>query len=92
MNSENPSQKGYIHVRLESYESRSLRRLHDDLGIDNASAEMILQLRSQVIELQSHIRQLEAELNALRACQEIRLVGTREVYYEATFIELEYPD
>ena len=61
----------------------------DDLGVDEAAAETILHLRSQVIELQSHIRQLEAELTAQDASQHLRLARYREVYYEATWIELE---
>ena len=46
-------------------------------------------LRSQVIELQSRIRQLEAELTAQHASQKLRLTRYREVYYEATWIELD---
>jgi len=46
-------------------------------------------LRRQVIELQSHIHQMEAELTAQHASQQARLARYREVYYEATWIELE---
>ncbi len=63
--------------------------MQDDLGIDEAAAEAILHLRSQVIELQSHLRQLEAELAAQNASQHMRLVRYREVYFEATWIEME---
>ena len=52
-------------------------------------AEMILLLQRQVIELQSHIRQLEAELSTQLANQHMRLVRLREVYYEASWTELE---
>ena len=44
--------------------------LQNDLGVDEAAAETILHLRSQVIELQSRIRQLEAELTAQYASQQ----------------------
>jgi hypothetical protein len=44
------------------------------------------------IELQSHIRQLEAELTAQDASQQIRLARYREVYYEAAWIELEFQE
>ena len=92
MNPENPSPKRYWYGPYEGYESRSQRRLQDDLGIDDAAAEAILYMRSQVIELQSHIRQLEAELAAEYASQHTRLARYREVSYEATWIELEFQE
>ena len=89
---ENPSPKRYWYVPFEGYESRSQRRLQEDLGVDEAAAEAILRLRSQVIELQVHIRQLEAELAAQYAGQQLRLARYREAYYEATWIELEFQE
>ncbi len=89
MTSENTSRKRYWYDQYEGYELRSQRRLQKDLGIDEAAAETILHLRSQVIELQSHIRRLEAELTAQHASQQLRLARYHEVYYEATWIELE---
>jgi hypothetical protein len=86
---ENPSPKKYWYAPYEGYESRSQRRLKDDLGIDEAAAETVIHLRRQVLELQSHIRQLEAELTAQVNSQQFRLARYREVYYEATWIELE---
>ena len=85
----NPSPNRYRYAPSEGYESRSQRRLQDDLGIDQAAAETILHMHSQVIELQSHIRQLEAELAAQHAGQHMRLAHYREVSYEATWIEVE---
>jgi len=90
MSSDNPSPRRYWYGPYEGYESRGQRRLQDDLGVDEAAAEAILRLRRQVIELQSHIRRLEAELTAQYASQHMRLARYREVYYEATWIELEY--
>ena len=87
--SENTSLKRFRYGPYEGYETRSQRRLQSDLDVDEAGAEAILHLRSQVIELQSHIRQLEAELAAQNASQHMRLVRYREVYYEATWIEME---
>ena len=84
-----PSQKRYWYGPYEGYESRSQRRLQEDLGVDEAAAEAILSLRSQVIELQRRVRQLEAELNTQVASQHIRLARYQEAYYEATWIELE---
>ena len=86
---ENSSSKKYWYGTYEGYELRCQRRLKKDLGVDEAAAEAILHLRSQVIELQSHIRQLEAELTAQYDSQQLRLARYREVYYEATWIELE---
>jgi hypothetical protein len=86
---ENPPSKKYCYGTYEGYESRSQRRLQKDLGVDEAAADAILHLRRQVVELQSHIRQLEAELTAHYDSQQLRLARYREVYYEATWIELE---
>lgn len=85
--SPNTAQKQYWYGPYEGYESRSQRRLQEDLGVDEAAVETILRLRNQVIELQSYIRQLETELTAQRANQQMRLARYREVYYEATWIE-----
>ena len=89
MISDNVSPKRYWYGPYEGYETRSQRRLQNDLGIDVAAAEVVLRLRSQVIELQSHIRQLETELTAQYAGQHMRLARYRDVYYEANWIELE---
>jgi hypothetical protein len=89
---ENPSTKQYRYGRSEGYESRSQRRLQNDLGIDEAAADAILHLRSQVVELQATIRQLEAELTAQSASQHMRLARYREVYFEATWIEVEFEE
>ena len=92
MDPENASTKRYRFGQYEGYESRSQRRIQDDLGVDEAAADAILHLRRQVIELQTHIRQLEAELTAEYANQHTRLARYREVYYEATWIELEFQE
>ncbi len=92
MNPENASTKHYWFGQYEGYELRCQRRLQDDLGLDKAAAEAILSLRSQVIELQSRVRQLEAELAAEHASQRTRLAGSREVYFDGLWIELEFQD
>jgi len=81
--------KKYWYGSYEGYESRTRRRLQNDLGIDEAAAELILHLRSQVVELQSRLRQMETELVAHQTSQQLRLTRYREVYYEATWIELD---
>ena len=89
---ENTSPKRYWYSRHEGYDSRSQRRLQTDLGVDEAAAEVILRLRSQIIELQSQIRQLETELTAQDASRNLRLARYREIYYEATWVELEFQE
>ena len=89
---ENSNQKRYWYGPYEGYQSRSQRRLQEDLGVDEVAAEVILSLRSQVIELQSHIRRLEAELALQNASQQMRLASYREVYFEATWIELDFQE
>ena len=87
---ENPSPKRYWYGPYEGYEKRSQGRLQKDLGVDEAGAKAILRLRNQVIELQSHIRQLEVELAEQNANQHMRLAHYREVIFEATWIELKF--
>jgi len=84
------SPKRYVYGPYEGYELRCQRRLQADLGVGQAATETILHLRSQVLELQSQLRQLEAELTAQSASQQLRLARYQEVYYEATWIELEF--
>jgi hypothetical protein len=86
------STKVYWYGPYEGYESRSQRRLKNDLGLDEAAAETILHLRGQIFELQSHIRQLESELAAQYDDQHTRLARYRKVFYEATWIELEFQE
>ena len=86
---ENTSQKRFRYGPYEGYETRIQRRLQNDLDVDEAGAEAILHLRSQVIELQSLIRQLETELAEKNANQHMRLAHYREVFFEAIWIELE---
>ncbi|MBN2083937.1 MAG: hypothetical protein JW748_01845 [Anaerolineales bacterium] len=86
------SEKRYWYGQYEGYESRSQRRLREDLGVDEAATETILHLRSQIVGLQSRVRQLEAELTAQSASQELRLARYQEVYCEAVWIELEFQD
>ena len=86
---EHTSPKRYWYGPYEGYESRSQRRLKDDLGVDEVAVETILRLRSQVIELQARIRRLDAELTAQYASEHLRLARYREICYEATWIEVE---
>ena len=89
---ENPSPNRYRYGPSEGFESRSQRRLQEDLGVDEVGAEAIVQLRNQIIEMQSRIRRLEAELAVQQASEQRRLARYREIYYEATWIEIEVQD
>lgn len=89
MKSDNSSRKSYLYGPYEGYELRCQRRLKTDLGVNASAADAILHLRNQVLELQSRLRQLEAELTAQSASQQLRLARYHETYYEATWVELE---
>ena len=80
----------YRYGHYEGYELRSQNRLKNDLGFDVAAAEMILRLRTQVLELQSRLHQLETEQMAQATSQQLRLTHSREIYFEATWIELDF--
>lgn len=82
----------YRYGTYEGYELRSQNRLKNDLGLNTAAAELILRLRTQVLELQAQLRQLEAEQSAQATSQELRLTQYREVYFEATWIELDFQE
>jgi uncharacterized phage-like protein YoqJ len=90
MNPTNTSNKKYWYGPSEGFEARYRRRLQTDLGVDQATAETILHLRNQVVELQMQIHRLEAELTAHHASQQMRVSRYMEVYDEATWIELEF--
>lgn len=92
MNRENPPPQKYWYRPYEGYDSRSQHRLKAALGFDEAAAEAIMYLRKQVLELQTHIRQLEIELEAQFESKQARLARYREVYSEATWIELEFKE
>ena len=73
---------------LDLAQHRYRQRLKETLGINPAGIEVILRLRSQVVELQSRVQQLEAELAVRRARQDTRLVQYREACYEASWYEV----
>ena len=89
---ENLSLKKVKYGPYEGYELRIQRRLQQDLGIEAPAVEAILHLRSQVVALQSQIQQLETELAAHESNQQMHLAQYREVFYEATWIELDLKD
>ena len=92
MIAENESKKQYWFHPHEGYQSRCLRRIVDDLGVDEDTAETIVRLRSQIIKLQAENQRLETELAIHNTNQQIRLARYREVYYDVTWIELDFQD
>jgi hypothetical protein len=85
----NKPQERYYYGPYEGYEVRCQRRIKNDLGVDEEAVETILHLRRQVVELKSHIRRLESELTAQVMSQNMRLALYREVYIEASWIDME---
>ena len=82
-------QNKYWFAPYEGYEVRCRRRLQTDLGVDELTAEAILHLRGQVVELQAQLRRLEVELSDQTAIHGMRLADSRDYYYEANWIEIE---
>lgn len=77
---------------LEGFEQRCRKRLETELGLDAEGIEVILHMRSQITALQARIRELEGELDGRRRSRSARLSGYQNLYYEATWIELDDPD
>jgi len=92
MNPQDSSPNRFWYGQFEGYELRCQKRLKEDLGVEQDAAEMILNLRKQVVALQSHIYELETELAAHKASLLLRLARNREIYYEATWIEVEFQE
>ena len=53
-----PSPEGYS--QAEVAELRRVRRLHEDLGLDDAAIEIVLQMARRIRELSTEIRRLES--------------------------------
>ncbi len=59
-----PSEEGY--TQAEVAELRRVRRLHEDLGLDHAAIEIVLQMSRRIRELSAEIRRLESERALVR--------------------------
>jgi DNA-binding transcriptional MerR regulator len=57
-----PSSEGYSEADVA--ELRRVRRLHEDLGLDHAAVEIVLQMGRRIRELSAEVRRLEAERRA----------------------------
>jgi len=92
MNPQDSSPNRFWYGQFEGYELRCQKRLKEDLGVEQDAVEMILNLRKQVVALQSHIYELETELAALKASLLLRLAHNQEIFYEATWIEVDFQE
>lgn len=59
-----PSPGGYSEAEVA--ELRRVRRLHEDLGLDHAAVEIVLQMGRRIRELSAEVRRLESERPAAR--------------------------
>lgn len=73
-------------------EARCRRRLREILGINAPGTTVILRLRSEVLALQTRVRELEAQLTSLETGRNSRLTRYRETYSEAFWRDLSPED
>ena len=66
---------------------RSMRRMRDELGINAAGIEVIMRLRSQIVELQQQVAEMERMMNAHATRHQTRLASYRSILIEATWRE-----
>ena len=79
----------YIRLRTDEVNERSRQRLNKELGLDEESIEVIMNLRGQVIALQTRLRELESMLGTYQAGYSYRLIRYRQVFFEAEWEDLE---
>jgi len=77
-----------LHPASDLSETLRRRRLREILGINAPGITVILRLRSQVLALQTRVRELEAQLTSLEAGRNSRLTRYRETYSEASWRDL----
>ena len=68
---------------------RYCQRLKDDFGLDDDAVEIIVNLRNQVIILQTRMRTLESTLEIHEVRHSSRLMRYREVFEEADWEDVE---
>ena len=73
----------FIRLITDELDERCRQRLNEDLGVDDESIEVIMNLRSQVVALQQRLRELETALETYRSGYSSRLIQYRQVSYEA---------
>ena len=62
---------------------RYYQRLKEDLGVEDEAVEIIVNLRNQVMILQTRLRTLESTLEIHQVRHSTRLTRYREVFQEA---------
>ena len=78
-----------MRLRTDELDERCRQRLNEELGLDEESVEVIMNLRDQVIALQARLRELEFMLGIYQAGYSSRLIRYRQVFYEAEWEDLE---
>jgi hypothetical protein len=72
----------------EAAYDRYCQRLKEDLGVDDETVEIIVNLRNQVMILQTRLRTLEATLEIHQVGRTTRLTRYREVFQEADWEDM----
>ena len=67
---------------------RYRQRLKEDLGLDDEAVEIIVNLRNQVMILQTRLRTLESTLEIYQVRRGTRLTRYREVFQEADWEDM----
>ena len=67
---------------------RYYQRLKEDLGVDEGAVEIIVNLRNQVMILQTRLRTLESTLEIHQVRHSTRLTRYREVFQEADWEDM----
>lgn len=73
----------FIRLITDQLDERCRQRLNEDLGMDEESIEVVMNLRNQVIALQQRLRELESMLETYQSGYNSRLIKYRQVFYEA---------
>ncbi len=68
---------------------RCARRLRQDLGVNPAGAQVILQLCDQILDLQARVRELEAELAHQSGQRQLRLAQYRRTQVQVSWFEID---
>ena len=92
-NPRNPSRMTrYLPSEQAEYLERCRRRLREELGVNPGAVEVILHLRRQILDLQSRLQALEAELETRNAGRSLRIAEYQQWYYEAAWVQEEEDD
>ena len=83
MNKQTEIELRWIRRLTDELEERCRQRLNAELGVDEESIEIIMNLRHQVIALQDRLKELESALETYRSGYSSRFIKYRQVVYEA---------